>query len=147
MTKKTIEFKLLSPLATVPKYATNGSAGMDFTAAIPDTIGIFPGENRLIPTGIAININDPNIVAVLNSRSGMGLKDKIRLSNSLGIIDCDFLKEIGVILHNDSNKLYVVNPGDRIAQLLFMPVFVINIMVVDEFSISNDRGGFGSTGR
>lgn len=147
MTKKTIEFKILSPLAKVPQYSTIGAAGMDITAAIEIPVWIAPGENKLIPTGIAININDSSIVAILNSRSGMGLNDKIRLGNSLGVIDSDYLKEIGVILYNDGDKPYCVMPSDRIAQLLFMPVLMANIMVVEEFSVSNDRGGFGSSGK
>lgn len=145
-TNPVIEIKLLNTMAKLPKYATPGSAGLDLSAAMPLPMWINPGDNALIPTGISININDPSIVAVLVGRSGMALNNRIRLANSVGICDADYLKEIGAILYNDGSEPYCVMPGDRVAQMLIMPVLTANMVVVDEFCVSNDRGGYGSTG-
>lgn len=141
-----IEFKLLNEHALAPRYATPGSAGIDLVAAIPAPITVYPGDNELILTGIAVSINDINTVGILCSRSGMGLTHRMRLGNGVGVIDSDYQHEIGVILYNDGDAPYYVNPGARIAQLVFVPVITTDIMVVSEFSVKSDRGGFGHTG-
>lgn len=144
--KPTIELKLLNEWAKVPAYATDGSAAVDLCAAIQCPLWIEPYQTALIQTGISIRIGAPDIVGVLASRSGHGLNFKVRLGNGIGVIDSDYQQEIGVILFNDSDKIFEVMPGDRIAQLMFVPVHQVNLMVVDEFSAESNRGGFGSTG-
>jgi len=141
---KIIEFRMLHPEAKIPQYATDGSAGIDLHAV--GSHDVHAGFKRLIPTGIAVGIQDKNIVGLLTGRSGLALNNGIRLGNSVGVIDSDYHKEIGVILHNDSHTTFRVNPGDRIAQLLFVPVFKIDMMLVNEFTEETLRGGFGSTG-
>jgi dUTP pyrophosphatase len=152
-----IEIKLLRQDAKMPEYATDGSAAMDLRADFSPTVSswvsdmelhkeILPGQNQLIMTGISISIADKNIVGVLASRSGHGLKHRVRLSNGIGIIDSDYHEEVGVILHNDSDQPFIVNHGDRIAQLMFVPVIRPQLMAVSEFSVQSERSGFGSTG-
>lgn len=144
---KTIEIKQLHHDVKIPKYATAGSAAIDLSAHIDgDEIMILPGNSVLIKTGIAVHINDPGLVGVLASRSGHGLKNRVRLGNGIGVIDSDYQQEIGVILYNDGDQIFWVKPGDRIAQLMFMPVVQVNLMVVEGFSEETGRGGFGSTG-
>ena len=149
-----IEIKLLHPDAKVPQYATQGSAAVDLCACAIPTVWqaqnvIFPGQSAKFRTGIAVNINNPNIVGLLDGRSGLGFKRGIRLSNCVGIIDSDYQGEIIVSLHNDSDEIYYINKGDRIAQLLFVPVIQPNFMVVSEFSTETERGvnGIRSSGK
>ncbi|MGR8952172.1 MAG: dUTP diphosphatase, partial [Gammaproteobacteria bacterium] len=106
-------------------------------------------QNKLIGTGLAINIQDPGLVAVVASRSGLCLNHQIRVGQGLGVVDSDYHGEIGVILQNDGENDYVVNPGERIAQLLFMPVVQVAFKLVPEFTTLTERGagGFGSTGK
>lgn len=144
--KPVIEIKLLNEFAQVPRYQTPGSAGMDIHAAIEDEVVIYPGRWALINSGLAININDPSIVAILAARSGLSLKNGIKLGNGIGICDADYQQAIGVILHNDGVDEFVVHRGDRIAQLMFVPVHQVNLMLVSNFSEDTVRGGFGSTG-
>lgn len=144
--KPTIEIKLLNEFAQVPRYQTNGSAGMDIHAAIEDDVIIYPGRWALINSGLAVNINDPSIMAVLAARSGLALKEGIKLGNGIGICDSDYQQAIGVILHNDGVDEFVVHRGDRIAQLMFVPVHQVNLMIVSNFTDETGRGGFGSTG-
>lgn len=145
--KPVIEVKIMNEFAIVPRYQTAGSAGMDIHAAIEDDVVIYPGRWSLIPTGISVNITDSGIVAILASRSGLMLKSGVRVGQGIGVIDSDYQQQIGVILHNDGVEEFTVHRGDRIAQLLFMPVFQVNAMVVDQFSHKTERrGGFGSTG-
>ena len=133
----------------VPTYKTPGSAGLDLIACIEEPIVIPSGKNVLIGTGLAVNIQDPGLVAVVASRSGLCLNSQVRVGQGLGIVDSDYHGEIGVILHNDGQDDYVVQPGERIAQLLFMPVVQVDFKIVDTFTTSTDRGtgGFGHTGR
>ena len=150
--KRLIETKIVNPLLEkygVPAYKTPGSAGMDLIACIDESMTIASGKNLLIGTGLAVNIQDPGLVAVVASRSGLCLNSQIRVGQGLGIVDSDYHGEIGVILHNDSSGDYVVQPGERIAQLLFMPVVQIDFKIVDTFTTITDRGegGFGHTGR
>ncbi|MGJ0486107.1 MAG: dUTP diphosphatase [Methylomicrobium sp.] len=150
--KRLIETKVFNPLLEqygLPSYKTVGSAGIDLVACISEPVVIGGRQNRLIGTGLAINIQDPGLVAVVASRSGLCLNHQIRVGQGVGIIDSDYHGEIGVILHNDAENDYVVNPGERIAQLLFMPVVQVALKLVPEFTTVTDRGagGFGSTGK
>ena len=150
--KRLIETKIVNPLLEkygIPAYKTHGSAGMDLIACIEEPMTISGGKNVLIATGLAVNIQDPGLVAVVASRSGLCLKNQIRVGQGLGIVDSDYHGEIGVILHNDGLDDYVVQPGERIAQLLFMPVVQVDFKIVDTFTTITDRGegGFGHTGR
>lgn len=150
----TIEIKLLNPLAKVPQYATPGSAAIDlcavnFLGEDFDSATFFTRNELSFGTGIAVHINDPGIVGLVDGRSGLGIKYGIRLSNCVGVIDSDYQGEIIVSLYNDSDLKYTVKQFDRIAQLLFVPVIRPNFIVVSEFSAESERGvnGFGSTGK
>jgi len=143
---KEIEIKLTNEFAKIPTYAHNGDAAIDLYAAIEDDIIIFPGSCELISSGIAVNIDDSNIVGVLVSRSGLGHKNNIRLSNCLGVIDSEYQLTIGISLFNDSIDIYTVKRGDRVAQIMFLPVYHPTVKMVTEFSHDTGRGGFGSSG-
>jgi dUTP pyrophosphatase len=148
-----IEARIVNPLLgtriDLPSYATDGSAAMDLRAAIASPITLEPGCRILVATGIAINMMDPGMVAIVASRSGLSLKHGIRVAQGIGVIDADYHGEIAVILANDSLEPYVVNPGDRIAQLMFQPVVQVSLRFVDAFQTETARGvnGFGSTGK
>ncbi len=131
-----------------PHYASEGAAGMDLAACIDETITIPAGKHHIIPTGIAIELPSNQCVALVYVRSSLGFKKGVTLSNSVGVIDSDYRGEIKVSLANLSDKDFVVEPGDRIAQLVITPVCIPAIKVVDELS-DTDRGegGFGSTGK
>lgn len=133
----------------LPSYATEGSAALDLRACIDEPSVIEPGSRALFKTGIAINMMDPGLVAIVASRSGLSLKHGIRVAQGIGVIDADYHGEIGVILANDSDQAYTVSPGERIAQLLFQPAIQVTLQYVSEFSIETERGtgGFGSTGK
>ena len=132
----------------LPAFATDGAAAMDLCACIDAPVVIPAGKRTVIPSGIAIALPSPDYVALLFSRSGMGIKRGISLSNSVGVIDSDYRGEIGVGLHNTSDADYTVNPGDRIAQLMITPVIRPTVTLVDELPASErGAGGFGSTGR
>ena len=150
--KRLIQARVVNPLLEVygiPSYKTEGSAGMDLVACIDAPVVIAGGKNKLIATGLAVNIQDPGLMAVVASRSGLCLNKQIRVGQGMGIIDADYHGEIGVILHNDGLEDYLVQPGERIAQLLFMPVVQVALKLVAEFTTMTDRGdgGFGHTGR
>ena len=150
--KRLIETKIVNPLLEkygIPAYKTPGSAGVDLVACIETAMVITGGKNALIGSGLAVNIQDPGLVAVVASRSGLCLNSQIRVGQGLGIIDSDYHGEIGVILHNDGLEDYIVQPGERIAQLLFMPVVQVAFKLVEDFTTVTDRGagGFGHTGR
>ncbi|MBQ3063508.1 MAG: dUTP diphosphatase [Clostridia bacterium] len=132
-----------------PTYATDGSAAVDLRAALDEgtTVTIAPGERALIPTGIAIAPESSDVVAILAPRSGLACKKGIRLSNGIGVIDADYRGEIGVSLHNTGHEDFVVARGDRIAQMMFMPVYAAAFAVCDELDeTARGAGGFGSTG-
>lgn len=132
----------------LPTFATDGAAAMDLCACIDTPVTIPAGARTVIPSGIAIALPSPDYVALLFSRSGMGIKSGISLSNSVGVIDSDYRGEIGVGLHNTSDADYTVHPGDRIAQLMITPVIRPTVTLVDELPASErGAGGFGSTGR
>ncbi len=148
-----IETKIVNPIMgeaiPLPSYATDGSAAIDLRACLKEPIGIQPGETLLVDSGIAINIKDPNIVGLIVPRSGLGIKKGIVLANTMGVIDSDYQGEIKIGLFNRSQSPYIVRPGDRICQMLFMPVINATLKLVQEFSSATDRGsgGFGHTGR
>jgi dUTP pyrophosphatase len=133
----------------LPTYATDGAAAMDLRACIDEPSILYPGCRAHFKTGIAINMMDPGLVAIVASRSGLSLKHGIRVAQGIGVIDADYHGEIGVILANDSDQAYTVTPGERIAQLMFQPVIQVTLQYVDEFSTETERGtgGFGSTGK
>ncbi|MFQ6021241.1 MAG: dUTP diphosphatase [Acidiferrobacterales bacterium] len=132
----------------LPQYATDGSAGVDLIACIDEHIRVDPGEAHLIPTGIAIHIADPKLAAVLLPRSGLGHKHGIVLGNLVGLIDSDYQGQVFVSCWNRGGEHFVVEPGDRIAQMVFVPVVQADLEVVQDFSQSGrGGGGFGHTGR
>jgi len=139
---------------TIPENKTQGSVGYDLVAAIPEQINIAPGETVLVPTGIRLLFSNENYFGLIAARSGLSVKHKITLINGVGIIDPDYTGEIQVGLINMSDKDYIVNPADRIAQILFLPVekpLLIPVADLNEHERDkiNSRGdsGFGSTGR
>lgn len=131
----------------LPDYATAGSAGMDLRAMIDAQLTLAPGETSLIPTGIAIHIGDPALCAVILPRSGLGHKHGFVLGNLVGLIDADYQGPLMVSGWNRSSTAFTIAPGDRIAQLVFMPVARVGLRVVNEFTDSaRGSGGFGHTG-
>lgn len=130
----------------LPKYATEGSAGLDLCACIDKSITINPGERVLVNTGIAIHINDRNLAGFIFARSGLASKKGISLSNGVGVIDSDYINEIKVALVNLGLESQIINPGDRIAQFVVMPVVNINWEMVEDLESTSRIGGFGSTG-
>lgn len=132
----------------LPAYATDGSAGVDLRACIDEHLRIEPGETHLIPTGIAIHIADKRIAAMLLPRSGLGHKNGIVLGNLVGLIDSDYQGQVLVSLWNRGRESFVVEPGDRICQMVFVPVVPVHFEVVEEFDESQrGAGGFGHSGR
>ncbi|MGI9321542.1 MAG: dUTP diphosphatase [Thiogranum sp.] len=132
----------------LPDYATEGAAGMDLRACLDQTLKLQPGQTELLPTGIAIHISDPGLAAVLLPRSGLGHKHGIVLGNLVGLIDSDYQGQLYVSCWNRGSKLFTVEPGERIAQMIFVPVVRAGFEVVEDFADSNrGAGGFGHTGR
>ncbi len=147
-----LQVKLLDPRFggewPLPAYATEHSAGLDLRAALDAPLLLAPGETALVPSGLAIHIGDPGLCAVILPRSGLGHKHGIVLGNGTGLIDADYQGPLMVSCLNRSADEFLVQPGDRIAQLVFMPVARARFEVVDEFDASDrGTGGFGSTGR
>lgn len=142
-----VKFKYLSDKAVKPEYSTDGSLGMDLSAAIDTPMTIKAGERVLVPLGFAIQV-PIGWGAFLFPRSGLSYKKGITMSNCVGVIDPDYTGEVKASVVNISNEDYVVNPGDRIAQLVFLPVAIANLTEVDNLD-DTDRGagGFGSTGK
>ena len=131
----------------LPSFSTSGSAGMDLRACLDDQIRIGSGETELIPSGIAIYIEDPNYAGLILPRSGLGHKNGIVLGNLVGLIDSDYQGELMISLWNRSERAFVLAPGDRVAQLILIPVKQLPLIVVDEFDTSERGGkGFGSSG-
>ena len=132
-----------------PEYATDGSAAMDLRAALDEgeTVVLEPGERALIPTGVHISPERRDVVAIVAARSGLGIKHGISLSNGIGVIDSDYRGEIGVGLINNGDKSFKIERGDRIAQLMFMPVCRASFALCDSLDeTERGAGGFGSTG-
>ena len=143
-----VKFKKMRESAKVPHYATEGAAAVDLCAAIDEPITLAPAERRLIPTGIAISPESRDVVAVIAGRSGLGIKKGVTLSNAIGVIDSDYRGEIAVGLINHGSEPFEVKRGDRIAQMMFMPIYAANFIPVDDLDqTSRGAGGFGSTGK
>ena len=131
----------------LPEHATEGSAGMDLRACVDDTLVLAPGAVELIPTGLAMYIADPGLAGMILPRSGLGHKHGIVLGNLVGLIDADYQGQLFVSCWNRSEQSYSIQPGERIAQLVIVPVVRAQFEVVSEFEASNRAsGGFGSTG-
>ena len=131
----------------LPAYATDGSAGLDLRACVEQTMQLNPGETKLIPTGVAIHIGDPNLAAVILPRSGLGHKHGIVLGNLVGLIDSDYQGPLTVSAWNRGQQEFQIEPGDRIAQLVFVPIVQAAFDVVTDFAQSQrGEGGFGHTG-
>jgi len=150
--KKAIDLKILDPrLGTefpLPAYATPGSAGLDLRACVDADIQLAPGETVLIPTGLAIFIGDANLCATILPRSGLGHKHGIVLGNLVGLIDSDYQGPLMVSMWNRGNDSFTIQPGDRIAQLVFMPVVQAEFNLVDSFEqTARGEGGFGHSGK
>lgn len=131
----------------MPAYATEGSAGIDLRACLDEALVLNPGETQLIPTGMAVYIADPALAAVILPRSGLGHKHGIVLGNLVGLIDSDYQGQLFVSCWNRGSAPFTVEPGERIAQLMFVPVVQAAFELVEEFVVSDrGTGGFGSTG-
>ena len=131
----------------LPHYATAGSAGLDLRACLDKPLTLAPGQTELIPTGIAIHLGDPGLAAVILPRSGLGHKHGIVLGNLVGLIDSDYQGQIMVSCWNRGSVDFVVQPGERIAQMVIVPVVQVKLEVVDDFAASaRGAGGFGHTG-
>jgi len=148
---KHIELKILDPKIgkqiPLPEHATNGSAGVDLRACLEEPLLIKPGETHLIGTGIAIHIGNPDYAAMLLPRSGLGHKHGIVLGNLVGLIDSDYQGELKVSCWNRGNTEFTVNPGERICQMIIVPVVQAEYDIVEEFEKSDrGAGGFGHTG-
>jgi len=149
MQKPTIELKILDDRVRqhLPTYATSGSAGMDLRACIGEPLTVAPGDTVLIPTGVAVHIADPGLAAVILPRSGLGHKHGIVLGNLVGLIDSDYQGPLMVSCWNRGRDPYTLNPLDRLAQLVIVPVVQAKFEVVDDFEKSErGHGGFGSSG-
>lgn len=148
---RSIELKILDPRVgdsiPLPHYATDGSAGLDMRACIDEPITVAPGETVLVPTGIAIHVADASLAAVLLPRSGLGHKHGIVLGNLTGLIDSDYQGQVFISCWNRGSKSYEVQPAERIAQMVFVPVEQVELKVVKEFDESErGAGGFGHSG-
>ena len=147
-----IQIKILDPrMGTefpLPKYETKDSAGLDLRACLDKALTIQPGETHLIPTGVAIYIGDPNLAAVIIPRSGLGHKHGIVMGNLVGLIDADYQGPLMISCWNRGQSSYTIEPGDRIAQLVFLPIARINFQLVEEFEeTTRGVGGFGHSGK
>ena len=142
-----LKIKKLRPNAKVPKRATNGSAGMDLSACIDESITLAPGQLAIVPTGIAIELPDNSCASFLYARSGLGVKHGICLSNGVGVIDSDYRGEVCAGLCNVSDKPYVIEPDERVCQMVIAPVLTPEIVEVGDLNdTERGAGGFGSTG-
>ncbi|MDN2670488.1 MULTISPECIES: dUTP diphosphatase [unclassified Janthinobacterium] len=147
---KNIDIKILDARMKemLPAYATPGSAGLDLRACIDEAITIEAGQTVLIPTGLAIHIGDPSYAAMILPRSGMGHKNGIVLGNLVGLIDSDYQGQLMVSTWNRGQSAFTLNPMERLAQLIIVPVLQVGFNVVEEFGDSERGvGGFGSTGK
>jgi dUTP pyrophosphatase len=147
---KTIDVKILDPRMKelLPAYATQGSAGLDLRACLDAPLVLEPGQTVLIPTGLAIHVADPGYAAMILPRSGLGHKNGIVLGNLVGLIDSDYQGQLMVSTWNRGHAAFTLQPLDRLAQLVIVPVLQVGFNVVDEFASSErGAGGFGSTGK
>jgi dUTP pyrophosphatase len=152
MSRAPIQLKILDSRLggefALPDYATPGSAGVDLRACVDESVNLEPGQTELIPSGMAIHIADSSLAAIILPRSGLGHKHGIVLGNLVGLIDSDYQGQVFVSCWNRGHASFMINPGDRLAQMVFVPVVQANFEVVQEFDCS-DRGvgGFGHTGQ
>lgn len=149
--RRSIQLRILDPRVgesiPLPGYATEGSAGLDMRACIDETLRVEPGETVLVPTGLAIHIGDPGLAAVLLPRSGLGHKHGLVLGNLTGLIDSDYQGQVFISCWNRGRQLYAIEPGERIAQMMFVAVEQVRFEIVDEFDLSpRGSGGFGHSG-
>ena len=151
---KSVDVKVIDPrlqqadAGLMLQYATSGSSGLDLRACIDTSLTLHPGATALIPTGIAIHLGDPGLAAMILPRSGLGHKHGIVLGNLVGLIDSDYQGQIFVSTWNRGSHVFVIDPMERIAQLVIVPVVQVAFNIVDEFSESErGAGGFGSTGK
>lgn len=147
---RTLDVKILDARLRdqLPEYATAGSAGLDLRACIAAPLTLQPGETELIPAGLAIHLADPGVAAVILPRSGLGHKHGIVLGNLVGLIDSDYQGQIFVSTWNRGSAPFVIQPMERLAQLVIVPVVQVALNVVDDFAASRrGAGGFGSTGK
>ncbi len=147
-----IDLKILDPRVgnefPLPAYATEGSAGLDLRACLDEALTVAPGETHLVPTGLAIHIGDPSLAATILPRSGLGHKHGIVLGNLVGLIDSDYQGQLMVSVWNRGETTFTIEPGDRIAQLVFLPVVQAQFNIVEDFnSTERSEGGFGHSGR
>ena len=152
MSKQTFQLKVLDSRIgneiPFPAYATDGSAGLDLRACLQQPLTLQPGQAELIPTGLSVHIADPSLAAMILPRSGLGHKHGIVLGNLVGLIDSDYQGELMVSCWNRGSAEFTVNVGERIAQMVLVPVVQADFEVVSEFDTSDrGEGGFGSTGR
>lgn len=152
MSRRTVQLKILDPRLgsefALPDYATDGSAGIDLRACVDEPTTIAAAQTVLIPSGIAIHMEDPSLAAVILPRSGLGHKHGIVLGNLVGLIDSDYQGQVFVSTWNRGDEPYVIEPGARLAQLVFVPVVQANFEIVDDFTESaRGAGGFGHTGK
>jgi dUTP pyrophosphatase len=148
---RAVEVKLLDPrfgdVWPLPAYATDASAGMDLRAAIETPLVLEPGDTALVPSGISLHLGDPQLCAVVLPRSGLGHRHGIVLGNGTGLIDADYQGPLLISVWNRSHAAFTIEPGDRIAQLVVLPVVRVSLQVVDTFADSaRGAGGFGHTG-
>ena len=153
---QTIDVKILDPRLKdeageaefAPHYATPGAAGLDLRACIEAPVHLHPGETMLVPSGIAIHLADPGLAALILPRSGLGHKHGIVLGNLVGLIDSDYQGQIFISTWNRGKEVFILNPLDRLAQLVVVPVLQVGFNIVDDFETSHrGEGGFGSTGK
>ena len=147
---KKLDIKILDARlkGQLPAYATDGAAGLDLRACLDAPLELKPGDTALVPSGLAIHLADPGLAAVVLPRSGLGHKHGIVLGNLVGLIDSDYQGQIFVSMWNRGREAFVIQPMDRIAQLVVVPVVQVKFNVVEEFSASaRGAGGFGSTGK
>ena len=147
-----LQYRVLDPRLgdsiPLPHYATDGSAGLDLRAMVKEPLTLEPGQTELLPTGMAIHISDPGYAGMILPRSGLGHKHGIVLGNLVGLIDSDYQGELMVSCWNRSNQPFTVEPGERIAQLVIVPVMQVQLEQVDTFTNSErGSGGFGHSGR
>lgn len=147
-----VQIKILNPKIGVeipfPSYGTEGSAGLDLRACLDQALTLDPGQVTLVPTGLAMYLQDPGLAAMILPRSGLGHKHGIVLGNLVGLIDSDYQGELMISVWNRSASAFTIQPGDRIAQLVIVPVCQPSFTVVQEFAVTQrGEGGFGHTGR
>ena len=143
-----LKIKKLREDAKVPNRATSGSAGLDLCACIDEPITLKKGDKAIIPTGIAIGLDDPHYAAFIYARSGLACKRGLAPANKVGVVDCDYRGEVTVALHNHSSEPQTVAVGERVAQMVIAPYYTADFELCDELSDTvRGEGGFGSTGR